>query len=216
MKKLSICLAIIISLIALPVYAGAPYISLKGSAGPTETGDIDILVEDAIVVLLDDENSDSIKSIGIAVGYAFDESRFEFEYYQRGSMNHNSSWTYNGVYFNNNLDTVIKTKTFFVNSYSDFEINKHFGLYTGFGIGFAKHKSNTNLYKFGIIEHSDGESNTEFAYNFQAGGTYIINKNIALDIGLRYANLGEPELWEYLDTDDMIVREIVLSLRYNF
>jgi len=231
MKRLFFILAIIISLaITIPAVAGSPYVSLKGSFAKTDISNIKFTDSDDAYYnpVSNRDNSDSITSPGIAIGYDFGETRIEFEFFNRATAKFNTTTDaiVCGFLHNNILDiqSDIKTKTFFINSYTDFEINKSFELYTGMGIGLARHKSNitgvlapgwfwTNT---GTNTQSDSDSNTEFAWNVQFGSVYKINKNIAFDLGLRYANLGKADMTDVFKDVKVKSKEVVLSVRYTF
>ena len=132
-----------------------------------------------------------------------------------------------GISKNLNINSNVETETFFLNVYADFSVAKKLELYAGAGVGMAKHSSKTdwNLKAdaFGSntnppISYSDTASNTCVAYNVQAGAAYLITDNVAIDLGLRYADLGEVELGGLLslEADKMISKEVVLALRYTF
>lgn len=242
-----------IFLFAVPVMAGSPYVSLKGSLGTTETGGVNFsTIPGGIIDTTDTNSSETVYSPGLALGYDTGNVRFEFEYFKRGDVDHNTSlalltggsnawlnmggnyydlndididWLNEGIAKCLNIHTDIETETFFLNTYADFQVAKKFELYVGAGIGMAKHKSktsfNVNLNPYNIpitAGFSDSESNTCVAYNVTAGAAYLITDNLAVDLGLRYADLGEVEMGGLipLEADSMISKEAILALRYTF
>ena len=86
----------------------------------------------------------------------------------------------------------------------------------------AKHNSKVNYtlnfsqYGGPNISMSDRDSNTCAAFNVTAGAAYLITDNIAIDLGLRYADLGEAELGSFLEADKIVSKEALLALRYTF
>jgi len=106
--------------------------------------------------------------------------------------------------------------------YADFPVVDKLELYAGAGVGMAKHSSKVDYVldftKYGgpTVSMNDKDSNTCVAYNIQIGGAYALTDNIALDLGLRYADLGEVELGSFLESDSMKTKEAVFALRYTF
>jgi len=172
MKKLSICLAIVISLIALPVYADGGYISLKGSIADVDVDSLEFSdPADAAMYNISGDSSDNINSPGFAVGYDTGDMRYELEYFKRSTISYDGILDAKIVTAKSQLD--IRTDTFFFNFYRDFEISKKFELYAGGGIGLAKHRSNAKAVlpagwfwvATGTDTQSRSDSNTELASN---------------------------------------------------
>lgn len=222
MKKLTICLAIVISLIALPVYADGVYISLKGSIADVDIDGLEFSdPDDAATISITHDSSDNISSPGIAIGYDSGKARFEFEYFNRGTASYNGAANLGIVIADAQLD--IETNTFFLNHYRDFTISKKFELYAGFGIGLAKHKSNIEAtlpagwiwIDTGTNTRSASDSDTELAYNYQIGAAYLVSDKITIDLGIRYAKLGEVDV-DSFESVEIESKEVVLAFRYMF
>lgn len=238
--------------------AGSPYVSLKGSLGTTDMGDIDFSnAPSGMLDATDNGSSSTTLSPGGAIGYDFGDVRIEFEYFNRSQVEHDTSialltggfgydnqfipytdllgpmvggvnqWLAQNVNFNSQVDT----ETFFLNVYMEsdtffgYTILKGLEFYAGAGVGMAKHSTKTDLtinlsdFGGGTFNISDSASNTCVAYNVQVGAAYFFTDNIALDLGARYADLGEAELGSFIvdmDADKIVSKEIVASIRYTF
>jgi len=253
-RKFTMMLAVMVMMFifAVPVIAGNPYISLKGSLGTTDMGDVKFShIPEGLVNATDSGSTETVKSPGIAIGYDTGDLRFEFEYFNRGQVEHDTSLailnggvTIDGTYvsFDDllwglpgavnpwiadmiNINSKVDTETFFLNVYADFPVAKKLELYAGAGVGMAKHNSKVNytldtrpLFGPGapVISMSDRDSNTCAAFNVTVGAAYLITDNIAIDLGLRYADLGEAELGSFLEADKIISKEAIFALRYTF
>ena len=262
MKKFTMLIAVVAMMffITMPVMAGSPYVSLKGSMGTTNTGDIKLShIPEGLVNATDTGSSETVKSPGMAIGYDTGAVRIEFEYFNRGKVDHNTSigggYTVDGEYIpiidianevmeefwympiminSFNINTKVDTETFFLNAYMEsdtifgYTLLKNLEYYLGGGVGMAKHKSKVNYNvgysdyqdEYGPTNHtvsfSDRDSNSCVAFNLQLGAAYLITDNIAIDLGLRYADLGQAQLGSNLEADSMIVKEAVLAFRYTF
>ncbi len=112
------------------------------------------------------------------------------------------------------LDADLSTVFGFVNGYYDIFTWGRVTPYVGGGVGFAHHDiDNVNL-PAGI----SGGSNTDFAWNLQAGVAVDITYNLALDVGYRYADFGRAETGGTpgMFVDDITSHDIRIGLRYSF
>lgn len=246
MKKFTMFLSVLILaflLVATPVMAGSPYVSLKGSLGTTDTGDVKFShIPEGLVNATNGSSSETVKSPGLAIGYDMGDVRFEFEYFNRSMIEHDTSLailnggvTIDGTYIpfptpvglnqmiadHFNINAEVETETFFLNMYADFPVAEKFELYAGAGVGMAKHSSKVTYLVHDVFgghwgSFTDADSNTCVAYNVTAGAAYLITDNVAIDLGLRYADLGQAQLGSNLEADSMISKEAILALRYTF
>lgn len=119
------------------------------------------------------------------------------------------------------FDTKIKTQTYFINAYYDFDTKSAFTPYVGIGAGIANTKSKaTHNYGSGVISSSEHANN--FAWNASLGGSYAFNKNLSLDVGYRYTDLGNlsslatSNSHSYKMKAKLSSYELLAGIRYSF
>ncbi len=113
------------------------------------------------------------------------------------------------------LDAELSSIYGFVNLYWDIFTWGRVTPYVGGGVGFAHHEVDDVNLPAGL---TDGE-NTDFAWNVQAGIAVDLTHNVALDIGYRYADLGDAETGgggTTMFVDDIVTHDIRVGLRFNF
>ena len=92
-----------------------------------------------------------------------------------------------------NYDFDIQSTLYLANLYYDFKFGYAFRPYVGVGLGFAHHRIKAGQVVDlcgceGVIESND---DTTFAAAVMVGGTYEWSKGVNIDVGYRYAWLGE-------------------------
>ncbi|MDR1207245.1 MAG: outer membrane beta-barrel protein [Rickettsiales bacterium] len=122
----------------------------------------------------------------------------------------------------------IKTQTFGVNAYYDFDTGTKFTPYIGAGAGFAYIKSKAASYGAMPANSSiNGEDSINtFIWNVGIGASYALTEELAIDVGYRYSDLGTAESkLDYNEAGshkfisgkaDLISHEITLGARYAF
>jgi opacity protein-like surface antigen len=134
------------------------------------------------------DEDDSLVSFKLAGGLATDSFRTELEIGFSGENEFSVKAKANPKY---GTDVKTNVKTYFVNAYYDYKINDELIPYVGFGLGVANIK---NKYSAGVEEYFyyDGTEDTNaFAFNISVGANYKVAKNVFIDVGYRYTNLGE-------------------------
>jgi len=158
-----------------------------------------------------------------AVGYDFDSFRVEGEFGYQQNNSDDTDWSITAY---NNTATFATTSilngnlaatTWMVNGYYDFKNNSPFTPFLGAGIGYAKVELNdiTSHYYYGTYSVDD----SVFAYQFMAGCSYNINKNIAIDLSYRYVASSNPTFTDGLggSTDfEFKSHNFLLGGRYTF
>lgn len=199
MKK-SLLLASVACIFAVNAQAAdfKPYVSAKAKfAG------IRAEVEQTSPVHVKDKLNDSVFGYNLAAGAGIKMEegvlRLELEYAQ----NDDAEKTIAGV------KGVFESYAIFANAYFDFNTNTAFRPYVGIGLGGSK-------VKFG------NKSENEFAYNYSLGVNYLVNDNVALDLGYRfasYANFDEETrvgaLYQKLEYKAH-ANELMLGVRFSF
>ena len=103
----------------------------------------------------------------------------------------------------------VKSHAIFANAYFDFNTNTAFRPYVGIGLGASKVKI-------------ANKSESDFAYNYSAGVSYLINDNAALDLGYRFASYADFDeetrigaLYQKIEYK-VYANELMLGVRFSF
>lgn len=111
----------------------------------------------------------------------------------------------------NSLEADHSAITGFVNVYYDVADFGGITPYVGGGIGVAHHRiSNVTL-----PDEASSGGHTSFAWNLQAGVSFQISHNIALDVGYRYVDLGDAKSGGPVpfEVEDITAHEARVGLR---
>jgi opacity protein-like surface antigen len=167
---------------------------------------------------------DSVLGSKTAIGFAIPVSvlrgsiraEFEFGFNEKAGYDVENK-ALRGMFF----DTKIKTQTYFINAYYDFDTRSAFTPYIGIGAGIANIKSRAfHDYGSGVVSGSDRSNN--FVWNASVGGTYAFNKNLSLDVGYRYTDLGNLSGIvtspgdAYKTKAKLSSHEVLAGIRYSF
>ena len=139
--------------------------------------------------------------------------------------------------------TTLDLYTFFANAYIDGATYKGFTPYIGGGVGFAyvnhgtyisANNPTTNNTGLAVADVSptnpsnvenqlfSGESDVRFAWNLQAGASYELTDNLALDGSYRYTRISNGDIapiaqaGDVEETSDLVGHEFRIGLRYTF
>ena len=114
----------------------------------------------------------------------------------------------------NDLEADLETYTGFVNAFWDITNYNGFTPYLGFGVGFAHHR----LTNVALPVGSANGNRTDMAYNFSAGLSYDLTRDVALDVAYRYTDLGyaRSKGTTPLTVDDLKSHEVKVGVRYRF
>lgn len=83
------------------------------------------------------------------------------------------------------VDTQYKSKTVFVNGYYDFDSSSIFTPYVTAGVGYTQNKIGK------LASGTTNVTNKNFAYNAGFGSKVNVAKDVDLDLGYRFVNLGD-------------------------
>jgi len=117
-------------------------------------------------------------------------------------------------------------QTLFVNVYYDINTGTRFTPYVGAGMGagFIRTKGWAN-WRGGDITNTGSRTETNFAWNIGMGLGYEITKNIALDVGYRFADLGKVQTnlfdwgggdWWGMETKRIYQHQFSMGARFTF
>lgn len=95
-----------------------------------------------------------------------------------------------------------RVNLYMVNAYYDFKTSTDFTPFVGFGLGVADVKISN-------------EDSTEFAYSFNAGAKYNIDKNLYVGAKAAYTRVSGPTI-EATETQDINLYTVNLSVGYEF
>jgi opacity protein-like surface antigen len=194
--------------------------------------------------ILFNKTEESAFFVGAGVGYRFNNwFRVDgtFEYRGAGAIGVNDR-LYN-PYANgtqtNTYKANMSSMVALFNGYVDLGTWNCLTPYIGAGIGVARHRV-TGLTEQGIVYANEpfgpisptlgyateGE-NTNLAWALMAGVGYEINKNLSLELGYRYLNLGDaqsgritnaflPQTYNPLKAKDIVSHDFRIGMRWNF
>jgi len=169
----------------------------------------------------------------LAVGYDFYSQlkfpvRLELEYGGLGDVEGSKSKSEGNLQWKGKA--TLGVRTLFVNAYFDWHNASAFTPYASFGLGtsFLDAKSkDADTWNGTTTYHYDyGKKTTaNTAWNIGLGGALRLSDTVALDLGYRYADLGEartktdPSLWgrgEYYKAKKVETHQILLGARFTF
>jgi len=147
-----------------------------------------------------DKEKDTVINASIAYGWALESLpvRAELEYTFRGKADANG--TTNRAYFNGlgdvytygTADATVKSQSLMANVYYDFKNTSDFTPYVSAGVGAAFNKLDVTEYQTDLDgSASANDKKTDFAWSIGAGVSYALDKDLDLDLGYRYVDLGK-------------------------
>ncbi|MCK6451617.1 MAG: outer membrane beta-barrel protein [Alphaproteobacteria bacterium] len=203
------------------VLGGGGFIGDLRSVGPT-TG-----------LLKDDEAKDSVAGGGAAIGFNWKKLgapiRTEIEWAHIVRLDYDSR-----PIFTNNLSQAgfednVSTTTIMLNVLYDFDVGSSWWRpYAGFGVGYARNKSDVNYNNFSAAPGPNGETkvNEEFttsnlAWALTAGGNFDITQNWYAEAAYRFIHTGEIEAGNTaagvrIEGDTIYRHELRLAFGYRF
>lgn len=154
----------------------------------------------------------------LMAGMDFGQWRFDVAYSRYESQNYvtDSFAPPTPTFF---YSTNLKTQTGMLSAYYDLYTYRQCTLYVGAGIGMA----HTSMYTTDFVVRGSG-SNTEFAWQAEAGVEYPLTDSLLLNVGLRYVDLGKHNI-SLTDfgiipagnySGDLSSLDMFLGLRYVF
>lgn len=203
------------------ILGGGGFIGDLRSVGPT-TG-----------LLKDDSAQDSVAGGGAAIGFNWKKLgapiRTEIEWAHIVRLDYDSR-----PIFTNNLpqagfENNVSTTTIMLNVNYDFDVGySWFRPYAGFGVGYARNKSDVNFNNFAARPGPNGETkvNQEFttsnlAWALTAGGEFDFNQNWFAHAAYRFIHTGEIEAGNtaagvLIEGDTIYRHELRLGFGYRF
>ena len=164
--------------------ANSTYVGIHGMW--TDLKDVDFQVAPGSI----DSQFDSGMGFGVTLGRSYDQFRAEVEYSSR--KNDIKSHALNGGATLDGSKGEAKSDAFMLNGYYDFATSGAFIPYLGAGIGMAKVKFDD----LGVsaIPNVLNDSESQFAYQFMAGGEYRFAESWGLFAEYRYFATGDVDV----------------------
>ena len=141
------------------------------------------------------EDDDAVGGFSAALGYQWQDFRFEIEYLWRYRMDFGAQFS--GL--PTTLGSDIQTNSIMVNGLWDYKNSTNFTPYIGVGLGWAGHEADTNRGDASVGAISLENTTDNFVWSFLLGTTYSINHHWAIDLGYRYSDLGDVEIGPFSD-----------------
>ena len=156
-------------------------------------------------------------AVGVTMRYLSDVKaplRFELEYASRTPLS--GEWNAS-LGDRQNLKSKWQVQTLFINGYWDIDTGTALTPYVGVGVGPSRiYQSMTSGPS--NSRHSTEDYNWGLAWNAGAGVAYAFIDNVSLDVGYRFAGLGESELKHRGNTvrNYLTTNEFTAGLRFSF
>ncbi len=193
----------------------------------------------------DDDHDDAFGG-ALAIGYDFDKKfnvpvRAELEYsiFSQTEAGVGAEVKRSGPNLGLSLDQKLDIQTLFFNIYYDIKTGTPITPYIGAGLGMAFVDAKSNISgnttwgsALSLDTDRGTESNTNFAWNVGAGAAWAFTDNLSVDLGYRFASLGEVKS-DTIDTtatvgpisisgdvssktENLYMHQVMLGLRYTF
>ncbi len=142
------------------------------------------------------DDYDTTLSGSVALGYDFNpvnnipvRAEVEYTYYGESELSGNN----NIYHMGGNVKTKLNAQSLFTNIYYDFYNATQFIPYVGAGLGAALVKTSMdyNNYSGTNFSGAEGDYEANLAYNLNLGVAYQFDERLAIDLGYRFADLGE-------------------------
>ena len=189
----------------------SPYVSAKATYGKYTMKTTDKWTKGENPGMAKEKYHDEIWGLNAAFGLSTKvkggDVRAEFEYVRNGRFEQTLEAPGNaGVAL-----ATLKTQSYMLNAYYDFDAGLGFTPYIGGGIGYTHLKASMA----GLLS----EDKTKFTWQLGAGVAYALCDHLSVDLGYRYTDMGKIKI-AYKDGATYSVEptshEVLLGLRYTF
>jgi len=163
------------------------------------------------------DNNDTVGGFSGALGYKWQQFRFEAEYLWRYRFDFGA--IFNGV--PTIIGSNVNTQSVMLKSLWAYENGTRFTPYLGGGLGWAIHEADTNrgnIVTSVITNQVTTTDNLVWALNI--GTTYSLTDNWSVDVGYSYTDLGDVEIGPYADGGkvdaEYVSHDITIGISYDF
>lgn len=173
--------------------------------------------------IVNKHSEDLVGTASIALGYDWSKKglpfRSELEYGYRFRFDYDLR-VLGGT--NSDFEQNVSSHVVMANVYYDFDTDTRLTPYLGFGIGWARHVSESEQIKLiGSATESREDETDNFAWSLQAGILWRLGQDWRAEAAYRYVNLGETANGPFgdgtrVENDSYTSHDIVLGIVYAF
>ncbi|MDA0656434.1 MAG: outer membrane beta-barrel protein, partial [Proteobacteria bacterium] len=116
-------------------------------------------------------------------------NEFEFTYRFKSTNSIDATNQATGVVQSGDME--IKSHNYMMNTYYDIDIGDSITPYVGFGLGLSRNSVEVDTVLGGVAQNFASDESTNFAWSLNAGASYYMTPEWALDFGYRYISLGK-------------------------
>ena len=165
------------------------YVSAKVATANLKADNMETSLRPGIGQFVAGQDDEDVTNFSLGLGYDFGNGwRTEAEYTIKNDAEFTSGSTNFATSFNHHK---VDTQRLMFNAYRDFEIVQNVSVYGNVGLGIAQNESSGWQGNVSRQYHSNKE--TQLVYSLGAGATYQAIKNLNLDLGYRYVDLGKAD-----------------------
>lgn len=200
------------------VIGGGGFIGDIRNVGPTQG------------LLKDDNAKDSVAGGGLALGFNWKRQgapiRTEIEYHHMVRLDYDSRPVYTNNLPSAGFEDNVSSTAILLNVLYDFNVGSTWWRpYAGFGIGYARNKSDVNYNDFSVgganTVRNEKFTTDNLAWALTAGGNFDLTENWFAEAAYRFLNLGSVEAGNsaagvHIDADTFYRHELRLGFGYRF
>ncbi|ENX12257.1 hypothetical protein F895_03184 [Acinetobacter sp. CIP 64.2] len=165
------------------------FVSAKVTAAELKAKNMQTSLRPGIGQFVTGNDQDDLINTSLGFGYDFGNGwRTEAEYTFKNDAEFTSGSTNFPTSFNHHK---VETQRLMLNAYRDFEVIRNVAIYGNLGLGIARTQSSG--WQGNISRQYLANTETQLVYSLGAGTTYTAIKNLNLDLGYRYVDLGKAE-----------------------
>ncbi|ENW78724.1 hypothetical protein F909_03686 [Acinetobacter sp. ANC 3929] len=165
------------------------YLSAKVAAAQLKADNMETSLRPGIGQFVTGQDKKDQTNASLGFGYDFGNGwRTEGEY----TFKNNAEFTSGSTNFPTSLNHhKVDTQRLMLNAYRDFEVINNVAVYGNVGLGIARTKSSG--WQGNASRQYLSNTETQLVYSLGAGATYKAIKNLNLDMGYRYVDLGKAD-----------------------
>jgi opacity protein-like surface antigen len=165
------------------------YISAKVAAAQLKADNMETSLRPGIGQFVAGDDQKDLTNASLGLGYDFGNGwRTEGEYTFKNDAEFTSGSSNFPTSFNHHK---IETQRLMLNAYRDFEIMQNIAVYGNIGLGVAR--TEASGWQGNRTRQYLSNTDTQLVYSLGAGATYQAIKNLNLDLGYRYVDLGKAD-----------------------
>lgn len=165
------------------------YISTKIAGSKLKAENMETSLRPGIGQFIAGKNDDNLTSISTGLGYSFGNGwRTEAEY----TFKKDAEFTSGSTNFVNSFNHhIIETQRLMFNAYRDFQVLNNIAIYGNIGLGVARNESSG--WQGNVSRQYLSNSENQLIYSLGTGASYKPIKNLNIDLGYRYVDLGRTD-----------------------